>query len=282
MDVKCWLKKSCPSLWSIMNEKAQNRLPEGIWKFIGEGDEDDIEAGKQHLQVLEKHVGALIGYCGFKKVGVTDRRDLSEASDEKRLAELSCEICLCASLGGLSSRLELRPPSGNGKFCDVRFDLQGIEMFGEAKRYEDTWLSGSGPRSRAIAKAPTGQEPHASARPRFMDLQSKLKGVPSQFPKGASNVLFIFHSGSPRDRDYIQQALFGQSNFRTEQGEARLASDGLFASGDWGHVSTCALVRLYPNGRVVCLSLWNNPNAIVQLCVQVGDALKSGLAYVCD
>ena len=67
------------------------------------------------------------------------RRDLSAVNSENQVAELFCEIALCASLANRAQKLELRPSTGKGTYSDCLFNLSGFDIYGEAKRYVDPW-----------------------------------------------------------------------------------------------------------------------------------------------
>src|SRR5262245_4886288 len=130
MDVqeylKDWLQFQTPTIWSLLNSKAQSALPPGIVEYIGVGHQAEIEAGKAGLVRAERHLNALISLCGKADVLATYRRDLSGISTTTQLAELLCEITLCASVAGLSPhKPQLRPPSGRGTSCDVTVQLAG-------------------------------------------------------------------------------------------------------------------------------------------------------------
>lgn len=280
--LKFWLKSQYPKFWSLLNRRAQHTLPPGIVEYIGEGTQSQIKSGRKHLQVIERHLSDLINFCGFKIVGDTYRRDLSGVVTEKQLAELLCEIALCASLSKLSPMLHLRPSTGKGTYCDVRFHLVGFTIYGEAKRYEDPWPHIETPNSRSdieapigcsIVKAPPDQKSQETARPRYMDLQSKLYRVPQQFPEGTLNILFIFHSSRGESSRYIQQSLFGEANFFKKPSEVCLQEDGLFATEDWRIMSVCYLSRVEPDGILICPVIWKNPRALAPIPKPVRNVL---------
>jgi hypothetical protein len=210
-------------------------------------------------------------------VGDAYRRDISGVATERQLAELLCEIALCAAVAKLSSTVRLRPDSGKGTACDVSFQLSGVAVFGEAKRYEDNWPptdeEPAKPIIRSLVKAPLGAKPQESARPRSMDLRSKLQNVPGQFPEGTLNLLFIFHLSLGESPEYIQQALFGEHTFFLKSDQVALEDDGLFASEEWRAVSGCCLSRILPDGEVICPFMWENPRALVPIPTSVRAAL---------
>lgn len=298
-SLQYWLEAKCPTFWSILNQKAKRCLPAGIVEYLSplsgerrrqiaqaypefgplELDEigrDEAVRGRQQLQIADKHLETLVPVCGSKEVGDVYRRGLSGVNTEIQLAELLCEIALCASFTRLSPTLSLRPPSGRGTYCDVSFQLNGFTVYGEAKRYEDTWFSDldpARPESRSLVKLSPGDKPYESSRPRAMDLSSKIREVPRQFPMETINLLFIFHSSHGEPRIYIQQALFGDSTFSMKPEEVGLKPDGLFAVEDWRAVSGCSLTRVSSQGSLLLLNTWDNPNADVPMPASVRSAL---------
>src|SRR5262249_38741599 len=115
MDVqeylKDWLQLQTPTIWSLLNSKAQLTITPGIVEYIGVGHPAEIEAGQVGLVRAERHLNTLISLCGKTDVLTTYRRDLSGISTTTQLAELLCEITLCASVAGLSPhKPQLRPP----------------------------------------------------------------------------------------------------------------------------------------------------------------------------
>lgn len=267
--LQSWLQANCPTFWSILNQNAKRCLPPGIVEYMSEGNREIIEEGRRWLQIAEKHLVALVTVCGSKAVGDAYRRDLSGVSTGKQLAELLCEVALCASVSKLSPMPpRLRPPSGRGTYCDISVQLNGFTVFGEAKRYEDTWFSDldpARPESRSLVKAPLGDKPHENSKPRYMDLSSKLKDVPRQFPAGTINLLFIFHSSPGDSRGYVQQALFGENTRSMKPDEVDLEPDGLFSTEEWQVVSGCYLTQVSTHGALVFPVTWDNPNADVPI-----------------
>lgn len=163
-DLRAWLSTSCPNVWSLLNQQARRVLPWGLVEYLSPLDQETIEAlsaafpafdpdylhklaedyveqGRANLAFADKLIQELITACGSKAVGDAYRRDLSGVSTARQLAELLCEITLCASVSKRSSTLRLRPQSGKGTHCDVSFQLAGSTVYGEAKRYEDSWFS---------------------------------------------------------------------------------------------------------------------------------------------
>ncbi|MGH8056781.1 MAG: hypothetical protein ACREOH_06025, partial [Candidatus Entotheonellia bacterium] len=145
-------------------------------------------------------------------------------------------------------------------------------IYVEVKRYPDPWpLDPTMPAFRSLVKSPPDVIPSGAARPRAMDIFSKLKEVPSQFPEGTVNLLFVFHRSVADAREVIQQALFGLSTYRTHIAtpeEVDLSPDGLFALEAWSAVSGCCLCRV-ENAALVCPAIWGNPRASVPIPPQV-------------
>ncbi len=271
-----WLQRECPTFWSLLKEKAKRSLPPGIVEYLEEGSAGEQETGRHHLKIAEKRLLHLVNFCSFTVVGDAYRRNLSGVATTNQLAEVLCEIALCVSLSQLSPTLTLHPASGKGTSCDVSFQLAGFPVYGEAKRYEDNWLSDhkpQGPISRSIVKAPPGRNPQGSARPRFMDLYSKLQKVPGQFPDGTLNFLFLFHPSLAESKSYIQQALFGEETFFTPKNGLSLSDTGLFATEEWRVISGCCFSRIEPEGNLVCPVVWENPRAFVPIPMPVRMAL---------
>ena len=315
--LKAWLQSECPTLWSILNKKAQYNLPPGIVEYLSpmppseqqqrlndllsaslDSEESDFEweqfrkncisyvhklseigekEGRKNLQVFEKHLQRLVSFCSLKELGDAYRRDLSGVGTETQLAQYLCEITLAASLTALSPTLSLRPPSGKATFCDVRFQLAACTVYGEVKRYEDTWaLDWGKPPMRSLVKAKPGAKPQESARPRAMDLVSKLCEVPRQFPDGTLNLVFVFHpSAIGEDQRYLQQALFGESTFFDKPDDVTLKEDGLFATKEWRAISACCLSKVLADGTLVCRVVWENPHP--RALVPVPKAVRAAL-----
>ena len=272
--LKDWLKSRTPTIWSLLNSRAQSTLPLGISEYIGNGDPSEIEAGRIGLVMVEKHLQDLISMCGYEAILTTYRRDLSGVYTANQLAELLCEITVCASVSRLSpQKPDLRPPSGTGTFCDVAVQLAGQTTYCEVKRYEDPWPNNEGLFSRSIVKSSPDEKPTAAIRPRNMDLQSKLKGVPRQFPRGTVNILFVFHRSLAESAKYIQQSLFGESTFFMDPAEVYPQEDGLFTTEAWRTVSACYLSQVQSDGHLVCSTVWQNPRAFVSLPAPVHELL---------
>ena len=106
-----------------------------------------------------------------------------------------------------------------------------------------------------------------------MDLQSKLKGVPRQFPQGTVNILFVFHRSLAESARYIQQSLFGEATFFMEPTEVSPQGDGLFTTETWRTVSACYLSRVQSDGDLVCPTVWQNPRAFAPVPAPVHELL---------
>lgn len=304
--LKSWLEDNCPNLWSLLNEEARKVLPQGLREYLSppsalyldqirekfpEFDQEYLDQiaesraaqGKENLVLADQPIKELIASCGSKTVGDTYRRDLSGVGSEKQLAELLCEITLCVAISKLSTPPpHLRPQSGKGTYCDVSFQLAGSTVYGEAKRYEDTWFSDLDPKrpdKRSLVKASPGTKPQGSTRPRAMDLVSKLRDVPRQFPQKTVNLIFIFHSSIGDSHRYLQQALFGDGAFFDDPANVNLTDDGLFATEEWRAISGCCLSRVLPDSALVCPVIWGNPRAFVPLPAAVRAALDCLKSY---
>lgn len=273
-NFKLWIKSNCPLFWSLLNNKAQRNLPKGLVEYISEGTPSEVEAGKKNLISIEKHLTDLEKLCSFKALGDNYRRDFSGVDSEIRLAELFCEVALCASAGNLFGKLQLRPPTGKGTYSDCLFNIHGFDIYGEAKRYADPWphiekpgnpLDKIIPYKRSISKRPLDEKPDDSARPRSMVLRSKLRDVPRQFPKNSINILFVFHSSLSESKRYLTQALFGDANFFNNGDNLVLEPDGLFASKEWRNISACCLARVNSNSKVIFTFFWKNPRAFMEI-----------------
>jgi len=282
-ELKKWIKSNSPLFWSFLKKKAQTNIPKGLIEYISSGTPSEIETGRDNLTTIEKYLTDLKNLCGLKTVGDTYRRDLSGVDSANRLAELFCEIALCASLGNLSGKLRLRPSTGKGTYSDCLFNLHGFDIFAEAKRYVDPWpyieKLGDGvkedvPYSRSITQRPSGEKPNDSARPRSMDLRSKLRDVHKQFLERRLNILFVFHCSLAETIRYLTQALFGDANFFKNEGEFVLKSDGLFYLEEWRNISACYLSRFNPESGVIFPFVWKNPRAQLEIPKSVLEALS--------
>jgi hypothetical protein len=267
---KCFVKMNCPHVWNLLNRKAKRELPKGLQNFIS--GTDDVE-GRRQLQLADSKIAALIAQTSEAIVCDAYRRDLSGLATEHNLAELLCELSLVAALGTISdARPVLRPRTETGKSCDFKIVVDGSDLFGEVKRLADPWQGGA----RSIAKSSPDSIPAYAARPRAMDLFSKLKAVEAQFPKGALNVLFIFHRSVWNSHVYIKQALFGDASGLGESNNPLLHNDGLFALSEWQEIAACAHSRVNADGSVSIVQIWRNPKA----CVLLTDGVRTRLAAV--
>ena len=273
-ELREWIQTNCQLWWDLLNKKAQRDLTMGLVEYIGYGTPSEIESGRNNLTTFERYLKNLQNQCGWKTVGDKYRRDFSGVNSVNQLAELLHEIALCASLGKLSAKLQLRPPTGKGTYSDCLFSLYGYDIYAETKRYVDPWpyieKIGYEPNeniaySRSIAKSPSGEKPHDSARPRFMDLKSKLQDVHRQFPERGVNLLFVFHHSFGSSKKYLTQALFGGSNFFEEDNKFILEEGGLFSDEEWRNISACCLARVNPGSDVIFLCTWKNPRALLEM-----------------
>jgi hypothetical protein len=221
--------------------------------------------------MADARILSLIVRTSEKTVGDTYRSHLSGVDTESQLAELLCEISLIDALGSVSSIPPvLRPGTEIDTECDVKVVIDGHILFGESKRLADPGIDGT----RSIAKSPSKSKPPGAARPRAMDLFSKLKDVPRQFPNGALNVLFLFHPSFGETQMYIQQALFGDTSAFEKLDDLSLRDDGLFALTDWQKVSACAQARVNVDGKISIVQIWKNPNANISVPDSVSNRLK--------
>jgi hypothetical protein len=284
-ELKAWIRLNHPIFWSLLNRRAQTTLPKGLIEYIDVSSPSEITTRRDDLTRIERYLAELKTLCGRKTVDDNYRRSLSGVDSYDRLAELFSEIALCASIGKLSGKLKLHPPTGKGTYSDCCFYVHSYEVYGEIKRYADSWphIGKPGevdndkvPYKRSIAKKPSGEKSHDTARPRSMDLKSKLRCVYRQFPERCLNILFIFHPGSfGEEPRYIKQALFGDSNFFRTEDEIKLEPDGLFSIDEWRNISACCLARFKPDSKVIYYPLaWENPHALTAIPRPVLEALR--------
>lgn len=264
-DLRNWLSSTCPNIWGLLNLRARKSLPKGLHDYLNH---KNANMARNYIKVAERLIGDLISTCGSKRVGDAYRRDMSGVSTATQLAEYFCEIAFCAAVGRLSSTLCLRPKSGKGTSCDVSFQLAGATVYGEAKRYKDSLLLTGHP-MRSLVKAPGGRKPHGSARPWHMDLISKLRDVPRQFPDGTLNLLFIFNRSLDDSFRCIQQALFGEHTFFIKPDQVSLEEDGLFAKEEWRAISGCCFSSIPQDGSLICPVIWENLRALVPILPQI-------------
>lgn len=264
-----FLQKSCPNLWSILNQKAKQDLPQGFKEFLSG---DYSENGKVLLQQIDKKIATLIHQLSQKVVGDNYRRDLSGADGESKLAQFFCEISLVSSLSLLSAKQPLlHPKSGRGETeCDVKVYIEGFDVYGDSKRLEDKWQGGK----RSIVKSPTGMKPKDSKKPRSMDIYSKLKDVPIQFPQNTLNIVFLFHHSIWNSSLYIPQALYGDDSSFKDSSPMCLQDDGLYAIEEWKNISGCCHSQVSSDGTFSILAIWKNPRATVSIPEEVSNKLK--------
>jgi hypothetical protein len=268
-SARAWLEATCPNVWTLLNARARRCLPPGLVAYLGP---PAAEVGARHLHHANARVGDLFAACGERAVCDAYCRGLSGASTEEQLAEVLCELAVAVALSRIGRALELQPSAGHGRHgarCDFAVDLVGVHVFGEVKRYVDPWPGGENDlaEGRALVAAPPDEAASTRARrPRSMDLVSKLRDVPRQFPMDTINVLFVFHSGFGDNHRYLQAALFGDAWRDADPGELRRADPGsLFAAPAWAAISACYLAHL-PLGAELSLSHhWLNPRARLQL-----------------
>jgi len=268
--LKDWLKTNCPLFWSFLDRKAQSTLPIGIVEYLGTGSTSEIEEGKVNLRTIDQHLTDLVSLCGKQKVGDNYRKDFSRVNSESKLAEIFCEIALCVKVSRYSGSLELRPSTGKRTFSDCQFRINEHDVFGEVKRYQDSWLyieketdnnAQKIPFARSICKSLPEEKPSNTARPRYMDIQSKLENVYRQFPNGTINILFIFHPSLGQSKNYLIQTMIGEANCLREERDLVLEKDGLFARKEWNNISACCLAIVYPESMVMFPAIIENPRS---------------------
>ena len=283
-ELKTWIRSNCPLFWSLLNPKGETGLPPDLIEYIGVGSPSEIETGRNNLATIERDLTDLRNICGWKTVCDNYRRDLSGVASENQVAEIFCEIALCACVGKLSGGLQLHPPTGKGTYSDCLFNIHGFDIYGEAKRYADPWphiekpgdvLNAEVPYGRSIAKSPLGKKPNDTARPRSMDLRSKLRDVHRQFPEGTLNILFVCHPSLGEPKRYLTQAFFGDANFFNDEGSFILESNGLFYLNEWRNISACYLTSVIPETGVIFPSMWKNPRAQLDIPGSVLDAIEN-------
>lgn len=283
-ELKEWIQSNCPFFWSFLTKKAQTTMPKGLIQYVNFGTVPEIETSRNNLIAIEKYLTELKNFCGLKAVGDAYRKDLSGVDSVNRLAELFCEITLCASLAALSGNIKLHPATGKGTYSDCFFNFCGLNIFAEAKRYDDPWphiekpgddQKNDAPYRRSISQRPLAEKSSDLARPRSMDLRSKLRDVHRQLPDGTLNILFVFHHSLAESKRYLTQAFFGDSNFFNDEGQLVLESDGLFYLNEWRNISMCCLARFIPEIGVIFPSMWKNPRAQLGMPASVSDAIEN-------
>lgn len=282
-DLTVWISSNCPVFFSLLNEKAKSGLPTGIKAYLSLGSDSEIESGKSNFLTIENHLSELIQYSSEKEVGDTYRKDLSNVSTEQTLSEIFCEIALCVKVGSYSSSVTLRPSTGKGTHSDCKFYIDGREIFGEVKRYQDSWPhiikekeeeNYTIPYGRSIFKSKPEEKPYGVARPRHMDIQSKLENVHRQFPENVPNILFVFLPSLGEPKEYFVQSMFGQRNFKREAKDIILEEDGLFSKETWGIISACCLVRANPESKAHFPVVLVNPSAKIAIGSEIVQKLQ--------
>jgi len=268
-----FIRNQCSNLWSILNIGAQKNIPQGFIDFLSG---ENAEIGQMHLKNTESRIGYLFKRLSKKDVGDRYRRHLSGVNTENQLAEFLCEITLVAALSKLSFEVPvIHPKNDRGTSCDVKVNIVNIDVYGDAKRLEDKWLTEPIRKNkRSIAKSPVGLKPVDSARPRSMDLYSKLKDAHRQFPQGTVNIIFLFHPSLGESISYIRQALFGEGTFFQNEDVILLENDGLFAIEEWRKISGCAYTMIDQNGTLSMKQLWQNPRTATRIPKHVNEKLK--------
>lgn len=238
-ELEDWIRSNCPLFWSLLTKKAKTTMPKGLVEYVGFGRASEIENGRSNLISIERYLIELKYFCGLKNVGDAYRKEFSGVDSVNRLRELFCEIALCASLASLSGNIKLHPATGKGTYSDCLLRFCGLDIFAEAKRYEDPWPhiekpgdapKNSVPYSRSISQRPLTEKLSDLARPRSMDLRSKLRDVYRQLPDGTLNILFVFHPSLAESKRYLTQAFFGDANFFNDEGSLLLKIGRTFLS----------------------------------------------------
>lgn len=280
--LKEWIRSNCPFFWSFLSTKAQTNMPRGLVEYASTATPSEIEADTD-IKAIEKYLTELANICSPQTVRDTYRKEFSGVDSANRLAELFCEIALCASLAMLSGNIKLRPATGKGTYSDCLFSLSGFDIFAEVKRYQDPWPyiekpgddpNNDAPYWRSISERPLPAKSTDLARPRSMDLRSKLRHVYRQLPDGTLNILFIFHPSLAEPKRYLTQTFFGDANFFNDGEPFVLESDGLFYLKEWSVVSGCWLARFLPEIGLIFPSMWKNPRAQLEIPEPVLEAIE--------
>lgn len=261
-EITQFLRKSCPNIWSTLNREARHNPSKGFQEFLS-GNTCKREWGEHFLQIMDNKITQLIQNTSQRLIGDKYRRDLSGANSEKKLAELFCEISLVESLTKISLEAPLlRPRNESGTECDVKVVIEGVDLYADSKRLVDRWKGGR----RSIAKSPPEYKPTDCDRPRSMDLYSKLKDVPRQFPNNTINVVFLFHPSKyipGENQRYIEQALLGENSLSSESYQMTMCEDGLYSLPEWKKISACCYSYIDYNGTLSIINTWKNPNAAI-------------------
>lgn len=277
LEVK--LQKKYPGLWSLLNNKAQVSLPQGILEYLTKTNYK--RRSWKSLEIPEKYINHLIMTCGLKTVQDTYRRDLSSVTDENAFLNFTHEIIACSSMAALNPDIGFRPKSGKGK-CDFSLPVEGITLYGEVKRWPDNyWLKNiSEPKSRLIFKTSPSDAKINTRMPRSKELYGKLIEATRQFSEGNVNVILLFTPSFGEELRQLQQTLFGDKNYFREPDKVTLEDDGFFATKEGKVIAGCYSCRLdcYLEPEVVGIFLfprsWQNPKATVSLPSSVETLFK--------
>lgn len=273
-QIKKWMVLNCPLFWSLLNTSAKKNLPKGLIGFIGDGSPSEIEAGRVNLVIGERYLTNLKDLCGWQAVGDHYRRHLSGTDSENQISEFLCEIAICASMGKIADKLQIHPPTGKGTHSDCLFHIGDFKIYAEVKRYHDPWPliekpsdvpNEKIPCSRSISERPSNEKQPDNARPRSMDLRSKLRDVHKQFPNDTINILFLFHQSLGETTRYVTQTLLGDSNYFNKKNDFVLEQDGLFSMDEWCNVSACCLAQCNPESKIILPFAWKNPRALSEI-----------------
>lgn len=267
-NAKIWLEKSCPRIWSMLNNQAKIILPNGLREFIDTGSKNEIENGQNIFLIVEKYLDILISKSSKKTVSDAYRRDFSNVSKEKELSELFSEIAVCTTISRIACTINLRPFSKKPKRSDFSAIIGKSEIYGEIKRFEDkTKII-----SRSILSDNNYKSKQKTTRPRFLELESKLKDVHKQLPEDTVNILFLFHPSIGETISYVKQVLFGESNFWNKN--IVLEPKSFFSKHELKNISAVCLCKLGENGFVEFYEIFINPNAKNTLPSLVIDKIK--------
>lgn len=288
-----WLEGNCPTLFSMMKGKPERVVPPGLLHYLSprtRGDEGEgglDVTGTGYLRFAEEALEIIKNLAGPEELKKLGKR-LASVGKEDELVQLLCETSVCAALARLAEpgSLVLEPQTLKGRRCDVKLRLGQTELWGEVKRYSDTWPSNPDREQPARAlsvqghrEAPEGARP---ARSRAEALRSKLdgkpgeaKGVPDQLPEGTLNVLFLFEDAwSPLP--HVRAAFLGDEfYFRDPDPEEEApAPDGLFARDRWTKISACCWVTARA-ATATNQRIWLNPRAECPVPAEVAARLEN-------
>jgi len=261
--LKEWIEPNCPILWSLLNSRAKKTLPQGLIEFSG--GQTEIEKFEINLKRIENVLKDLKAMCDSKSFADVYRHRLSENSGNQ-VFDLFYEISVCCSLGKISDdkKITLQPPTGKGTFSECLFKPHGFDIYAEVKNYPDLWpLLNGNLHQRSLCKSEPNEKPLDTARPRSMDLRSKLNDVHRQFPDKSINLLFIFEHSISDSKRHLAQALFGDKNVSSNDYYI-LYEDGLFFKEECRNISACWLLYYdVVKSEVVFYHFWENPRAYI-------------------